>query len=143
MLKAELNPSHHIFRHIKKTWMDGDFVDPAAFRLRRQQNSEQLEEGLSVNWFEHFQQPTPQQAIPPLREILVKKGRTVSGGSKFALLNVGTAKNVAAKYTAIAIVHDEEKDDPSHSLVMGYEAYNDQVAEELAKVVIGTYAAKP
>ena len=26
----DLDPSSHIFRHIKKSWMDGDFVEPAA-----------------------------------------------------------------------------------------------------------------
>jgi hypothetical protein len=47
------------------------------------------------------------------------------------------------KYTAIAIVLAEEENDASHSLVKGYQAHNDQVAEELAKVVIDTYPAKP
>ena len=37
----------------------------------------------------------------------------------------------------------EEPGDPSHSLVVGYSAYNDQVAEELAKVVMATLPAKP
>ena len=74
---------------------------------------------------------------------LEKKGRKIGGKSKFALLNVGTAKAAAAKYIAIAIVLDAEDDDPSHSLIKGYEAYNDQVAEELAKVVIDAYPAKP
>ncbi len=141
-IETELDPSHHIFRHIKKTWMDGGFVDPAAFRLRKEESG-RFEEGLSVNWFEYFQKPTPQEAIPPLRDILVSKGRTVSTQSRFALLNVRAAKDAAATYTPIAIVLDEEENDPSHSLVKGYDAYNDQVAEQLAKVVINTYPAKP
>jgi len=112
--------------------MDGPFVEPAAFRLRKQENGE-WEEGLSVNWVEYFQKAIPQEAIAPLRDTLVKKGRTVSPQSRFALLNVGTAKTAAARYTPVAIVLDAEPDDPSHSLVKGYEAYNDQVAEELAQ----------
>jgi hypothetical protein len=137
----ELEPSSHIFRHIKKSWIDGDFIEPAAFRLRQEPNG-QFENGLSVNWVEYFQKDTPQEAVPLLREILKKKGRSVGGESKFALLNVGTAKAAAAKFTPIAIVLDKEEDDPSHSLVKGYEAHNDQVAEELAKVVTNTYLAK-
>jgi hypothetical protein len=46
---TELDPSHHFFRHIKKSWMDGEFVEPAAFRLRTDDG--RLEEGLSINWF--------------------------------------------------------------------------------------------
>jgi hypothetical protein len=139
--ETKLDPSHHIFRHIKKTWMDGGFVDPAAFRLRKEESG-RFEEGLSVNWVEYFQKATPQEAIAPLRDTLVKKGRAVGGESKFALLNVGTAKAAAATYTPVAIILDAEPNDPSHSLVKGYEADNDQVAEELAKVVIDTYPAK-
>jgi hypothetical protein len=43
---AEVDPLHHIFRHIKKSWIDGDFIDPAAFRLANKGG--QFEEGLSV-----------------------------------------------------------------------------------------------
>lgn len=134
---TDLDPAHHFFRHVKKSWIDGDFIDPAAFRLRKE--GERLEDGLSVNWCEYFEKSDPQDAIAPLRDILAKKGRTIGGNSKFTLLNVRAAKNAAVKYTPIAVVHDEEENDPSHSLVKGYEAYNDQVAEELAKVVITTY----
>ena len=120
---TDLDYSHHFFRHIKKSWTDGDFIEPAAFRLREENG--QFEKGLSVNWLEYFQTPTPQDAIAPLRDILISKGRTVGGQSKFALLNVGAAKDAAAKYIPVAIVLDEEPNDPSHSLVKGYEAYND------------------
>jgi hypothetical protein len=138
---TDLDHSHHFFRHIKKSWTDGEFIDPAAFRLREENG--QLEKGLSVNWLEYFQMPTPQDAIAPLRNILMKKGRTIGGESKFALLNVRAAKDAAAKYISITVVLDAEVDDPSHSLVKGYEAYNDLVAEELAKVIINTFPAKP
>ncbi|MGP0063961.1 MAG: hypothetical protein ACLQGP_10245 [Isosphaeraceae bacterium] len=137
----DLEPTSHFFRHIKKSWIDGDFIEPAAFRLRQGPDG-QLENGLSVNWVEYFQKDTPQEAVPPLREILRKKGRSIGGESKFALLNVGTAKAAAAKYTPITVALDREDDDPSHSLVKGYETHNDQVAEELAKVVIDAYLAK-
>lgn len=137
----DLDPSHHFFRHIKKSWTDGDFIDPAAFRLRKE--DEGFEDGLSVNWVEYFKKSDPKDAIGPLREILEKKkrGRRIGGESKFTLLNVGAAKDAAAKYIPIAVVHNEEEDDASHSLVKGYEIYNDQVAEELAKVIMAIYPA--
>jgi hypothetical protein len=137
----ELDPAHHFFRHIKKSWIDEDFIDPAAFRLREQ--DAQFENGLSINWVEHFKKSTPQEAVAPLRKTLENKGRSIGGQSKFALLNVGAAKEAAALYTSVSIVLDAEANDPSHSLVKGYEAYNDQVAEELAKVIIQTFPAKP
>jgi hypothetical protein len=38
---------------------------------------------------------------------------------------------------------DEElPHDPSHALVKGYQMYNDEAAEELAKVVITSFPAK-
>jgi hypothetical protein len=139
---AQLKPSDHFFRHIGKARIDGDFVDPAAFRLRTKDDG-QIEKGLSINWVEYFQKPTPEDSIAALMKILLKKGRKVGGESRFALLNVGEAKNAAAKYTTVAVVFDEEKDDPSHALVTGYEKYNDQVAEELAKVIINKFSPNP
>jgi len=138
---AELDPNHHVLRHIKKSWMDGEFVDPAAFRLAKKQDG-QLEDGLSVNWVEYFGKSHPRETIPLLREIFEKKGRRVGGESKFALLNVDAANAAAARYTAISIVNDEQEHDPSHALVKGYEKYNDEVAEELSKVVIDMFPAK-
>ncbi len=139
----ELDLSHHIFRHVGGASIDGDFIDPAAFRRKKKGNG-QIEEGLSVNWVEYFQKLTPQEAIPPLRDIFVNKGRTVGPKSRFALLNVGAAKNAAMKYATVAIVLDEKDDDPSHSLVKDYdEALNEQVAEQLAQVIIAAYPAKP
>lgn len=121
--------------------MDGEFVDPAAFRLAKKQEG-RFEDGLSVNWLEYFGKSQPRETIPLLREIFEKKGRTVGGESKFALLNVGRAITAAARYTAISIVNNEQENDPSHALVKGYEQYNDEVAEELCKVVIDLFPAK-
>ncbi|MGB6767795.1 MAG: hypothetical protein WBE50_06840, partial [Methyloceanibacter sp.] len=84
---SELAATHHVFRHVKKTWTDGDFVEPAAFRLR-EEDGRIIEDGVSVNWVEYFQQGSPQLAVPLLRDLLRKKRRTVGAESKFALLNV-------------------------------------------------------
>lgn len=138
---TQLKTSDHFFRHIKKSWMDGDFVDPAAFRLRKNSDG-RFEKGLSINWVEYFRKAAPQEAIGALTEIFRKKKRTAGGESRFALLNVGEAKNAAAKYTTVAIVFDEQRNDPSHALVTGYEKYNDQVAEELKKVIIKKFPPK-
>jgi hypothetical protein len=115
--------------------LGGDRVHVAAPMLKRP-------DGLSVNWCEYFQKPTWIEAIAPLREILLNKGRSVGGESRFALLNVDSAKKTTSKYVIISIVLDEKDDDPSHSLIKGYDAYNQEVAEELAKVVIATYSAR-
>jgi hypothetical protein len=121
-----LDHSHHVFRHIASSRIDGDYIDPSAFWLREKDGK--LEEGLSVNWLEYFRVPTPQDAVAPLVDILQNKGFTVRASSRFALLNVGAAKDAAARYTSIAIILDTEVNDPSHALIKGYEAHNKQVA---------------
>jgi hypothetical protein len=141
-LSDDLDPDHHIFRYIGGGSIDGDFIDPSAFRRKRKNGV--LELGLSVNWVEWFQKPTPQETVQPLRETLVKKRFKIGTTSRFALLNVGAAKAAAAEYAAVSIVLDVQPDDPSHSLVKDYdEALNDQVAEQLRKAVIETYPTKP
>lgn len=118
--------------------MDGDFIDPAAFRLREEHGK--FENGLSTNWCEFFH-AQPVRAVRPLREMLEQKGRRISANSKFALLNVGAAVNAAAEYTSIQIATDGDEQDPSHVLVTGYEAHNDEVAEKFAQIVMAAYAA--
>ena len=91
---------------------------------------------------EYFQKDTPEEAVPPLRRIFVEKGRTIGATSKFALLNVRAAKASAKRYANIAIVLDEQPDDPSHSLIKDYsEGLNDQIAEQLQKVIMASYPA--
>jgi hypothetical protein len=136
---ADLDPSHHFFRHIKLTWMDGDFVEPMAFRLRAENGG--FEKGLSTNWCEYFQKQSAAEVVVPLKAILEAKGRKIGKNSKFALLNVGASVTAARDLAAIRVVNDEEENDLSHVLVTGYEEYNDQVAERLAKVVQALYPA--
>jgi hypothetical protein len=49
--------------------------------------------------------------------------------------------NAASKFVTIRIVQDGDESDSSHALVTGYEAFNDQVAEALAKIVIASFPA--
>jgi hypothetical protein len=155
----ELDRDQHVFRHVKRSSMDGDFVEPAAFRLTPKNGV--LEDGLSVNWVEYFGKPTPHEAVALLREILIKKGRTVSGTSRFALLNVGAVKDAAAMYAVFALLNvgavkdaaamyavvsvatDDDPQDPSHTQITGQTAFNDEVAEGIATSVITTFPSKP
>lgn len=140
-MSGDLDPAHHIFRYVGGGSIDGDFIDPAAFR--RKIKDGQLERGLSVNWLEWFQTATPQEAVQPLAEVFTKKSFKLGSTSKFALLNVGAAKESASRYANVAVVLDEMPDDPSHSLITNYEeALNDQVAEQLQKVIIASFPAK-
>lgn len=140
----------HIFRHIKKTWMDGEFIDPAAFRLKRvTENPTGFEDGLSVNWVEFFEKADPSEAVVGTCEVMRANGRTVGINSGFAMLNVGAVKIAASRYVQVAVVQNEilpsegKPGDPSHSLVTGYETKNDEVAEEIHKVIIRMYPAAP
>jgi hypothetical protein len=115
--------------------MDGDFVDPASFQLREEAGK--FEDGLSINWCEYFDQE-PKKAIAPLIAV-ISKHRAIGKTSKFALLNVGEAKAEALEYVSVSIVTDDDPEDASHGLVQGYEKYNDEVAENLAKVIKALY----
>jgi hypothetical protein len=141
-LANEIDDADHIFRYVGGGAIDGDFIDPAAFR--RKMKDGKLEEGLSVNWVEWFRTSTPRETVQPLRDVLLKKNFRVGPTSRFALLNVGRAKQSVSKYASVSIALDEEPDDQSHALVKDYdEALNEQVAEQLAKAIIATYPTKP
>jgi hypothetical protein len=138
-----LDSSHHIFRHVGGSRIHDDFIDSAAFR-RKNLPDGTLEPGLSVNWTEYFQKPTPQEAVPPLCEVLRSKGRTLGPTSRFALLNVGQAKKAASKYANVSIVRKKEQNDPSHAEIRDYdEAFNEFVAEELQKIILATIRQHP
>jgi hypothetical protein len=140
----DLDPLHHIFRHVGGSQIHDTFIEPAAFR--RKKKGGKLEDGLSVNWVEYFKKTTPEQAVPLLCEIFAKKNYKVGANSRFALLNVEQAKKAAAKHANVSVVLDPQEDDPSHSEVRNDdEALNDdevlnvKIAEELQKVIITTY----
>jgi hypothetical protein len=78
----DLDPLHHIFRYVGGGSIEGDFIDPAAFR--RKVKDGKLEEGLSVNWVEYFEKATPKEAIAPLRETFVKKKSALLPNLRFS-----------------------------------------------------------
>jgi hypothetical protein len=143
---TELASAHHIFRHVGKARIHDGFIDSAAFHLRtNRQTGEVIEDGLSVNWVEYFQTTTPQEALAPLCHILETKPkkRTIGAESRFALLNVAAVKAAAAKYVPVTIALHEEPGDPSHGMIVGYEAFNELVAEEIRKIIIADYPPPP
>jgi hypothetical protein len=140
-LTDELDPDHHIFRYVGGSLIDGDEVDSSAFW--RKEKDGQLEVGVSVNWVEWFGVPTPEEAVQPLRQVFEKKNFKTGATSRFALLNVGQAQTSAAQYAVVSIARNPEPDDESHSLIGDYDAaLNEQVAEQLKKVIIATYPTK-
>lgn len=56
---------------------------------------------------------------------------------------MAAAVNAAAEYTCIQIATDGDETDPSHTLITGYQAYNDEVSEALAKIVLAALPAYP
>ena len=139
-MTKHINSEDHIFRYVGGASIDGDFIEPAAFR--RKEKDGQMEVGLSVNWVEWFGKQDPLDAVRPLSQIFMQKNFKIGKTSRFALLNVGEAKAAAAKYAQITIVLDCQPNDASHSLVTNYpESLNDQIAEQLAKIVTATYPA--
>jgi hypothetical protein len=133
-----LDPEHHVFRHVGGGSIHDGEIDAGAFELTVKDG--QLESGLSVNWMEYFGQGTPQETIKPLRE-MIQKRRKVGKTSVFARLKVSAASKAAALYTPVTIATDDDPDDPSHALISGFAMFNEQVAEELRKVVIDEFPA--
>jgi len=121
------------------------YVQTGNYLRTNRETREIIEDGLSVNWVEYFQKPTPQEALPLLRHILETKPnkRTVGAESRFALLNIAAVKTAAAKYVPVTIALHEEPGDPSHAMIMGYEAFNELVAEEIRKIIIADYPPPP
>lgn len=137
----ELDPAHHIFRYVGGASIDGDDIDSAAFRRKLKDGV--LEAGLSTNWVEWFGLANPRDAVAPLKEVFTKKNFSLGATSKFALLNVGEAKEKTSKYAAISVAYDPQPNDESHALVSSYqEALNDQVAEQLQKAIIASFPTK-
>src|SRR5260370_34483177 len=112
----EVPSDDHVLRHVTASAIDGDFVDPSAYRLKTLPGGT-MEEGLSVNWAEYFKKATLAETVPLVVTALEGKGRTIRRTHKLAGINVGRAVAAASAYVAIRFIKDPEPKDPSHALV--------------------------
>jgi hypothetical protein len=132
----ELDDLDHVFRHLKMTWVQDDFVDPDAFRRRPEDVN-----GISVDWVEYFGQATPRDAVTHVRAAHLAKGRRVGGQSKYGLLNVGKTKAGLLGHCALSFFNPQDPNDPSHSFIDGTAVDDDIAAELIGRTIIDVFPA--
>ena len=114
---GELRDEHHVVRYIRPTlvWEDGS-VDGSAFRLRAGEN------GLSINWIEHFGDQTKALQLEQIRRL---SRITMRPRGRLAELNVGTTKRKTRDAASLRFERrplSEERHyaaDPSHCEIFG------------------------
>jgi hypothetical protein len=128
----------HVSRYCRpKTLQEDGQPSGASFMLRPG------EEFLSVNWLEYFDVPDRRAQITQVRRVLTLTRQTTA---KIAVLNVGGILDHVHRNSdrVLAVLHEPEQDDPSHSGIHGY-GYGheyDLVADLIAEEVRETYPAK-
>ncbi len=127
----ELPDEHHVSRYCKPSTVQNDMPLVGAFQLKED------EEHLSINWLEYFELDTKDANLTKVRQALIDKGYKIRKGGRFAVLNVGLARNTVLSDVKkpIRIRHWPEDDDPSHSGIFDYAADDLQVALELRSLI--------
>lgn len=126
----------HISRYCKPTTLlENGQPSGASFMPRPD------DEFLSVNWLEYFALSDRQEQITQvLRVIRLRPAAT----AKIAVLNIGRILNRISRNSdrVLAVLHEPEEDDPSHSGIHGYRHEDDLVADLIAEEVREIYSAK-
>ncbi len=106
-----------------------------AFRLRSN------EEAISVNWLEYFGLEHRIAEIQEVRKAFLKKGRILQAKAKFAVLNVGEAREHVRQESkdkrVIRFLHDpEEQNDPSHSGIYNIPRDDPAIGDIIAELIV-------
>jgi hypothetical protein len=135
-----IQDAHHVLRHVKARFIQGDDVDGSAFRLRKTEQS--TEQSLSFNWMEYYQNQTPANQLQLIRETFPLKCKR---NELFVKLNVGSAKRyVASEHsqgTTIDFFEDGDNDVPSHCLMTGRPEIDDLVGDLLVECILEKFPA--
>ena len=128
----------HICRYCSATkCTENGQVTGSAFQLRP------TEEFLSVNWLEFLRLNDRQKEIREVRKVL---RLTPGAKAKIAVLNVGetiTYIRTRSPYSReLSILHEPEKDDPSHSGIYGLRYDDHLIADLIAEIIQETYPAR-
>lgn len=132
MTGLELRDEHHVVRYVKPTLVrDDGSVDGSAFCLRSGEN------GLSVNWLEHFANLARLEQLEQVRHLsrieMKRRGR-------LAVLKVGMTKRKTREAARLRFEHrplSQERDypaDPSHCEILGLPPVPDGESSQAALV---------
>jgi hypothetical protein len=126
----------HISRYCKPTSVtEGGVPTGQSFALRPVDNNT-----LSVNWLEYYGNIDQDEQINHVREDI---GLKLAARGLFAVLNVGEVIDYIQNVKILSVIHEPTDKDPSHSIIKGYDVYDQMVANMIAEKVIKTYAARP
>lgn len=120
----------HISRYCRpKTLQEDGQPSRTSFMLRPN------EEFLSVNWLEYFDLRDRQAQITQVRQVI---RLTLQATAKIAVLNIGGILDRVHRNSdrVLAVLHEPEQDDPSHSGIHGYRHEDDLVADLIAEQVL-------
>ena len=131
MTNPSLPDEDHVSRYCKPSTVEYGMPMSAAFMPRPS------EEYLSVNWLEHFGEPTLASAIGKVRAVFSEKGYRLARNGRFAALNVGAVKRAVPKHIGVtlSINHIPFDDDQSHAGIIGYTSNDLVVAVELVALL--------
>lgn len=138
MTGAALPDNDHVARYCKPSTVDQGMPLVGAFQLRSGESY------LSVNWLEHGDTRDIAAAMRTVRDKFLGRGYGLRRNGRFAVLNVGSAKNAVSQALghSLNIDHMPRDDDQSHAGIQGYQPDNLAVALEL-KMLITRSAVHP
>jgi len=126
----------HVARYCSPSKIGKGKIQATAFHLKISRTPP--EDYLSVNWLEHLHATDRLEQIAALKPSLKAKLPHLNNSAKIAVLNVGTAKTIAADVVALAlsVKHIGHRADISYSGIWGpSEMDHEVVAQLLAEVV--------
>lgn len=141
-MKGDVIPdADHVARYCPASCVDGNEIQPTAFRLRRPQ-----ETYLSVNWLESLKLQNRADEVAALQKILATK-LTIGSRARIAVLNVGNTRahvrGQSPNNHNLPVLHEPEDADPSHSGIHDIDLDNETMISELiAQTVLEAHPAK-
>ena len=139
MIGDPLPDDDHAARYCKPSVVDSDGLPMAsAFEPRRDESY------LSINWLEYFGAPEPAAAVQHVRAVFRDKGYKLRSAGRFAVINVGSAKDAVHEGAGktLRIDHLPLNDDQSHAGIFGYTTDDLALAVEL-KALVSRQAVHP
>jgi hypothetical protein len=148
MMKGdEIPSSHHIARYCKPTDISPITQElmATAFYLR-----ENIDEYLSTNWLEFFERSSTSDAIDDIRNIFIRKMRSIPAKAQFAVLNIEKmCTYVKTKYPdhrVLRVVHEPDETngvlDESHCGIYDMKDDYRSIAELILQTIDELYPAR-
>lgn len=137
MRSEDLLNEHNVVHYVGPYKIDKNGGIPRAFRLPEDKTD------LSVSWLEYFDTSVKEEQLAQVRRCMKSSSLTLRPTGVLAELNVGTTKEEVydqCQFT-IRFVHDPDKHNPSHTLIIGLPACGSGYSERVS-VLIGLLAIK-